>query len=176
MCSVPNDGPGCGDLYPCAVTTDIFLFSNELSRAPDHLQSEMVWESTQQLGAEMALVWSYGCSSNGGLFCDPGKIEGTSPLLLMGNQTILDLLFRDEGNRTGFIIRVFNADLQETTPPPGTTEDICVDTMVLGKPCARRGLGFTFEQNYEIISHAFFGYTPPEWRITSNTPVPQPPV
>lgn len=158
-----------------SVTADLFLFENELSRKPTHLQSEMLWDSTQELGDAMALVWSYNLGQCGGLYCDSGKADGISPLLLMGNATIVDQLFSDEGNRTSFIIRVFNSDLPDTRPPPGTGDQVCVDTLVLGKPCARRGVGLTFEQSYEIYSHAFFGYQPPEWRLSSGAAVPAPP-
>jgi hypothetical protein len=157
-------------------TGEQFLFTNSVDKVPTAMQSEMVWSDTQQLGHEMEVVWSYGCSTNGGLLCDPASAGGPSPLLLQGNATNIKALFTDGGNRTDFIIRVFNKSLGQTDPPPGTTQGVCVPTLVLGTPCARRGVGLTLEQTYDIYTHVFYGYTPPQdWRFTSNKPVPEPP-
>ncbi|HUR26486.1 MAG TPA: carboxypeptidase-like regulatory domain-containing protein [Candidatus Thermoplasmatota archaeon] len=142
-----------------------------ISKRPAWVQTEMVWESTQQLGNELTLMYSYdgGC----GLFCDH-EIDGTSPLLLQANQTIVDTI--GLGNGTDLYIRVFNSDLDETD---AGLDAVCtpVPDPVLGVTwCLGNGVGLTLEQRFNHYTHVFYGYSPPQdWRFTSGTDVPQPP-
>lgn len=143
----------------------------DLARRPAWVQTEMVWESTQQLGGELALLYSWdgGC----GLLCDH-EVDGTSPLLLQANQTVIDTI--GLGNGTGLYIRVFNSDLDETDMG---LDAVCtpVPDPVLGNIwCLGNGVGLTLEQRFNHYTHVFYGFTPPEdWRFTSGVAVPQPP-
>jgi hypothetical protein len=141
-----------------------------VSKRPAWVQTEMVWQSTQALGGELALMYSYdgGC----GLFCDH-EVDGTSPLLLVANQTIIDTI--GLGNGTDLYIRVFNSDLDETNPGLG---DVCtpIPDPVLGNVwCLGNGVGLTLEQKFNHYTHVFYGYQPPEgWRFSEGSEVPQP--
>jgi hypothetical protein len=144
----------------------------EIARRPSWVQTEMVWESTQALGDELALMYSYdgGC----GLFCDH-EVDGTSPLLLQANQTVIDAI--SLGNDTeDLYIRVFNSDLDETNPG---LQDVCtpVPDPVLGATwCLGNGVGLTLQQKFNHYTHVFYGYEPPvDWRFSSGQPVPPPP-
>lgn len=134
-------------------------------------QTEMVWESTQQLGNELALMYSY--SAGCGLFCDH-EVDGPSPLLLQANETVMQAV--QEGSDGGLYIRVFNSDLDETD---AGLDDVCtpIPDPVLGNTwCLANGVGATIEQRFSHYTHVFYGYAPdPSWRFTSGEPVPQPP-
>lgn len=159
-CSAPPivTGFACDEAGVCVgnVTTDNFGINYPISRPPTWLQSEMVWESTQALGGEMAVMYSWGCGDeNGGFLCDHGA-QGTSPVLLTANAT--EIAEINEGNlgqdNETLFVRVFNRGLTET----------------MGR------LGATVEQRFTIYSHFFYGYEPPEgWRFTADQAVPGPP-
>ena len=125
---------------------------------PTWTQSELIWKSTQNLGAELTLDWSRDCGNdNQGFLCDYG-VSGTSPLLLTADTSHLRniTIQRTSGEHTLYI-RVFNSGLAETTAG-GTF-----------------GLGVTYEQSFEVYTHMFYGYKPTTgWRFSSGQPVPQP--
>ena len=135
------------------------------------MQTEMVWESTQALGDELALMYSY--SAGCGLYCDH-EVDGTSPLLLQANETMTQAIM--DGSDGGLYIRVFNSDLDETDPG---LDSVCtpVPDPVLGNTwCLANGVGLTIEQRFAHYTHIFYGYSPdPAWRFTSGDPVPSPP-
>jgi hypothetical protein len=152
------------------VTNDHTQVTYDLARRPSWVQTEMVWESTQAAGDELALEYSY--SGGCGLFCDH-EVDGTSPLLLTANQTVIDTI--GLGNGTGLYIRVFNDDLETTDP--GVRECTPIPDPVLGATwCTGAGVGVTLEQKFTHYTHVFYGYTPSEgWRFTETPDVPQPP-
>ncbi|HUR25911.1 MAG TPA: carboxypeptidase-like regulatory domain-containing protein [Candidatus Thermoplasmatota archaeon] len=164
-CSAPPIFTGllCDQAGVCLgnVTEDNFGVRYTLARPPTWLQSEMVWESTQAFGGEMAVMYSWGCGDeNGGFLCDHGA-QGSSPVLVTANETeIAEINEGNLGNSTDeqLFVRVFNRGLQETDPGPGG------------------GLGATLEQRFSIYSHFFYGYAPTEgWRFTQQSEVPGPP-
>lgn len=164
-CSAPPivTGFACDAAGVCVgnVTTDNFAVTYTLARPPTWLQSEMVWESTQAFGGEMAVMYSWDCGDeNGGFLCDH-TAEGVSPLLLTANETeIAEINEGELGNSTDeqLFVRVFNRGLHETDAGPGG------------------GLGATLEQRFSIYSHFFYGYEPTEgWRFTEQSEVPRPP-
>lgn len=153
-CSFVNlvsDTAGAGN-----VTQDNFGVFYGLSKTPTWLQSEMVWDSTQALGSEMALMYSWDCGDT--LLCDH-EVSGTSPLLLTADETaIAEINGGDYGEDV--FVRAFNEGLQETQ----------VDGV-------SGGLGLTLQQRFTIYTHAFYGFQPPEgWRISSGEPAPSPDV
>lgn len=165
LCLAPNLVTGQN------VTNEHTQVTYQLSRRPTWVQTEMVWESTQQTGNELALMYSW--TGDCGLLCDH-QVNGTSPLLLQANQTVIDAI--GLGNGTDLYIRVFNDDLEETdshvrqcTPIP--------DPVLGATWCTGAGVGATVEQKFDHYTHIFYGYQPPpDWRFTADPQVPQPPV
>lgn len=141
------------------VTTDNFGVNYQLNKKPTWMQAEMVWESTQALGDEMALLFSWDCGDdNGGFLCDHGA-SGLSPVLLTANATEIEEINEGDYNETIFV-RVFNEGLSETQqdPIPGG------------------GVGLTLQQRFTVFTHVFYGYEPtPDWRFSSDEPVPTSP-
>ncbi len=125
-----------------------------LDRAPTWTQSEMVWESTQAFGDELALLYSYGDCGEG-FYCDH-ESRGTSPVLLTANATMSQTLFDEEAGE--LYIRVFTDDVDATAVPGYLS-----------------GSGITFEQSFTIYTHVFYGYQPPEgWRFSVDGEAPAP--
>jgi hypothetical protein len=152
------------------VTNDHTQVTYDLARTPTWVQTEMVWESTQETGDELSLEYSW--TGDCGLLCD-WEVNGTSPLLLQANQTTIDGIGLGAGN--GLYIRVFNDDLEATDPH--VRECTPIPDPVLGATwCTGAGVGVTVEQKFDHYTHVFYGYVPPaDWRFTENPEVPQPP-
>lgn len=146
------------------ITDDRFGVFYDMTQKPTWMQTEMIWTSTQALGGEMTVSYSWGCDTNSGFLCDHG-VGGTSPLLLTANATQIEEI--NGGNYTGtqLFVRSFNQGLQETDPDiPGYGS------------APGGGLGFTLNQRFTYFSHFFYGYQPPEgWRFSEGAGVPQPP-
>lgn len=120
-------------------------------RAPDLIQFELVWQSTQALGGRLDLT----AIANDGNVTLPvaGRAEGPSPLLLRLNRTVI------EEFRFG----------------PGVLLDMA---LFAGQEpvAADRGAGLVVSQSYRLITHMFYGYLPPEdWRFSSDGEPPGPP-
>jgi len=153
-CSAVNlvtDIAGAGNL-----TQDNFATTYDVARTPDWIQSEMVWDSTQALGGEMSVMYSWG--DCGGFLCDHG-VSGSSPLLLTANaEEIAEINDGELGaGDDELFVRVFNEGLSETQVGVGG------------------GLGLTFQQRFTVFTHIFYGYAPTDgWRISAGDPVPQP--
>lgn len=178
LCSVPNIGPAIvailtcnGPLVPgtppppCTqpsnITADAFAVRYYPVQTPQWMQSELVWSSTQSLGAELSLAYSYTPGACGGFYCDHGA-KGTSPVLVSVNATQVPVVLNQGSNNTNAFVRVFNTDSSATRPP-------CVNGV------CPRGFGVTVEQEFDIYSHFFYGYQPPEgWRFTANSDPPAP--
>jgi len=163
LCLAPNE------VVPNA-TDEKTQVTYQLTGRPRWIQTEMTWDSTQAAGDAMTLEYSY--SGGCGLYCDH-SVNGTSPLLLTANQTVVDAI--GLGNGTGLYIRVFNDDVPGTTPPVGACAP--VKDPVLGATwCVDRGVGATVEQKFVHYTHVFYGYAPPPgWRFSDGSAVPPPP-
>jgi hypothetical protein len=138
LCSIPNDN--CIDPLPCAgnVTNDNTQVHYLPQRVPTWVQSEMVWQSTQSLGTDLSLMYSWDCGSdNGGFLCDH-QVSGQSPLLLTANAQ--DIQKVGIGNSTDIYIRVFNTGTAET----------------MGN------VGATVEQEFTVYTTVFYGFQPPD--------------
>lgn len=143
-------------------------------RPPTRVQSEMVWKSNQQLGDKMkmshAFPCTYGPSNN---VCDHGY-EDSSPIVVISNDTTLAMAGSNYpagrasiegigwGNGTDFQARVFagNSVVPDEVPNPFW------------------GVGVVFEQPFDIYTHVFYGYEPPEgWTFgtDSDGEAPAPP-
>lgn len=120
-----------------------------LEGVPTWVQSEMVWDPTNELGRRLALLYSWDCGDT--FLCDHDAY-GESPLLLAADpEAIAEIGL---GNSTELYIRVFSDGLEESD-----------------------GLaGATLEQAITIYSTVFYGYAPPEgWRFTETQDEPEPP-
>jgi len=171
QCSVSVVAVGfaaCSTL-PAAVGTDNFDVTHELSRSPDWLQSEMIWDSTQAVSDGMSL--SYSASGDGALLTNWGQDEGPSPLLVQTNKTLNDEWI---GNSSQVYLRTFNGPIEGSRPPDPANGDACFDRPALGG--CLTGVGITLQQQFVIYTHAFYGYTPDEtWLFAESSSVPQPP-
>lgn len=119
-------------------------------RAPDFIQSEMVWQSTQALGTSLSLS---AIANDGGVSVPViAEASGPSPLLLA---------LRTE-------------DIQAAKLGP----DILLDyTAFAGEEpvAADMGAGVALSQPYRLVTHMFYGYTPPDgWRFTADGEPPAP--
>jgi hypothetical protein len=163
-CSAPN-GATCGlDPVPCSgnVTNDNFLVHYQPQRVPTWVQSEMIWTSTQSLGDELNMQYSWDCGNdNAGFLCDHGA-RGTSPLMINANETWIKKI--GIGNSTDVYIRVFNT-WNDATMPPGT----CAPELPAAGTRCLRGIGATTEQDFTIYTHIFYGFAPPDgWRFSKD--------
>lgn len=166
-CMTPNVAL-CGllnDLAGSNLTQDNNQVVYPLTNVPSWVQTEMVWDSTQAAGTSMSVMYSYfnGCA-DAVFYCDH-EVSGTSPLLLVANQTVIDTI--GLGTEEDLYIRTF------TEPVEGTKQ--CLPELPeVGTACPGPA-GLTLEQGFEYYTHIFYGYQPPEgWRFSSGQPVPQP--
>jgi hypothetical protein len=151
---VPPTVPTClGNL-----TNDEFTIFHDITAGADHLQSELVWDSTQALGDRLALLLRYGSRTqfDGGFYNGSlNRSEGSSPVYATVNAT--DLEDADVGITNGLVLAIF----------PGRTE------ATVGQPV---GFGAAVAQRWTTYTHAFHNYMPPvDWRFTADSTVPPPP-
>jgi hypothetical protein len=120
-------------------------------RAPDLIQMELVWQSTQALGTWLDVTAI--ADDGGAVVPDIGRADGQSPLLLTLNSTAI----------------------QEGKLGPKVVLDIAI--FAGQEPVAAdRGVGVVANQSYRLITHMFYGYLPPEgWRFSSDGEPPPPP-
>src|SRR5258708_7890172 len=133
LCAVPN-GASCGlSPVPCSpnVTADTTQVHYPVQRVPAWVQSEMVWQSTQALGSDLSLQYSWDCGQT--FLCDHA-VSGTSPLLLTAGAP--DIKKIGIGNTTDVYVRVFNTG---TGSSMGT-------------------VGATLEQDFVVYTHVFYGF------------------
>lgn len=119
-------------------------------RAPDFIQSELVWESTQAFGRSLDLT----AIANDGNVTVPsiGESVGPSPLLLTLNSSVI------QGAKLGPKV------LLDFTVFAGE-EPVAADT----------GGGLAVNQGYRLVTHMFYGFLPPEgWRFSSDGEAPSP--
>ncbi len=175
LCLAPNlvAELACDEFDVCVgnTTNENSQVHYEVTRLPQWAQSEMVWDSTQALGNELALMYSW--SGDCGLLCDH-DVRGESPLVLRANETVLQTIGFG-GNNTDLYVRVFTDDNDATRPPQDT---ICWPDVpgVIGAGCLNSGDGVTLEQSFTIYTHVFYGYLPPEgWTFIESGSPPAPP-
>lgn len=146
------------------------FFATRPGRAPDYFQSEILWDSTQPLWDELVTI-QLACEEEGcGETSEDGNanrmcnVRGMSPLVCRVNATDggggggVGITENKLGtNRTGYTVGVY------------ANCDPCVPGTVLG-------FGLVYQQQFEIFSHLFYGYLPPEgWIFVEDSYVPEPP-
>jgi hypothetical protein len=120
------------------------------------LQSEMIWQATNPAGADLNLWHSYHCPGQT-LYCDHGP-RGPSPLLVTDNATWIKTLGLPGAP---LYMRVFSAEL-DGTHPPAPADNVCAPDPVLGGQVCIGGAGAVVNQDFNIYTHAFHGFVPPE--------------
>ena len=116
-------------------------------------QTEMVWKSTQSLGDQLDLQYSWGTC--GTLYCDHGD-TGTSPLIISADEELLTTMLNDPANpgNPGLMIRVFG------------TEASAAEGL---------GLGATLDQSFTHYTHVFYAFLPNEgWTFIEDGSHPLP--
>lgn len=126
------------------------LMAYELEAQPSYIQSEMVWESTQPLGGELQLMYSWADDACEPFLCDHDT-AGVSPLVLQLDGEGVDTI--GFGRDHDLMIRVFNQGLAESS---GT-------------------LGLTFEQRFTVFTTVFYGFEPAEGYMYIEDGEPSPP-
>jgi hypothetical protein len=145
------------------LTADEFMAVHSVSRQTVRfLQSELVWEAGSQLSSSLkALPGSRDPAT--GAINDYRPFEGPSPLAMPMDGAVAQALFI--GNGKDLVIRVFSGYVNETAPPT------CLPSPV-GCPW---GVGASYEQRFELFTHVFYGFAPPEgWRFSTDglPPIP----
>lgn len=182
--------------YPAGecLESDTSQVTYDLDRVPDWAQSEMIWKSTQMLGDAMSLVSECfrGVSDdpdpcpNGNLVIN--RSEGSSPLIIKFNHTLLQQFRVGDDGGNPFRLRVFAAGRQDTDVVDeealnrqlnSTTGGLvpCVAWPAINSGCFRvTGVGVILQQKFSVYTHVFYGYAPPEaWLFTTEGSVPPPP-
>ncbi len=164
----PSEAGVCGlpiDLcttVPGNLTDDRFMAVHTIGRgAIAFLQSEMQWQASSGLGSNLRAVPG-SRPEGGGAISDFRPFEGPSPLVMPMDGAIANGLFI--GNGKDYVVRVFSGYMDGTAPP------------CLPSPAGCQwGVGFAYQQRFNLITHAFYGFTPPEgWEFGRDglPPVP----
>jgi len=159
-CQLPVDLCSAG---PQNLTSDEFMAVHSLGKqSVRFLQMEMVWEATSQASSSLrALPGSRDPAS--GEINDYRPFEGPSPLVMPMDGGVAQGLFI--GNGKDLVVRVFSGYVNGTAPPA------CLPSPV-GCPW---GVGASYEQRFQVFTHAFYGFVPPEgWQFGRDglPPVP----
>lgn len=154
VCQLPGEVCTQG---PANLTTDEFMAVHSVSRpSVRFLQSEMVWEATQAGSSSLRALPGSRDPATGGIN-DYQPFEGPSPLVMPMDGAIAQALFI--GNGKDLAIRVFSGYVAGTNPPT------CLPSP-LGCPW---GVGVSYEQRFQIVTHVFYGFEPPEgWQFSRD--------
>lgn len=159
VCGAPNivsQALCTGELDPippvCAgnVTSDKFGFYIFYPGGETMVQSEMFWQSTQSLSTQLTLSMENiaGCEAENNAYIE--SVTGDSPIYQIADAA--DLEAGTIGGTCGIWHSIFSGD-------------------TAGLPA-----GITLQQKFEIISHAFYGFLPPEGYRFSVDGDPKPPI
>lgn len=143
------------------VSSDRSLFLQWIDGLPDFLQTELVWQSTQPLGDQLAFGIGGATEEqlSTGMATTYNHTHGTSPLMLtiQGEQLVESQIGVDRALLTQVLA--------------GRAADVPADCPVYGT-C---GPGIQLMQQFQTFTHAFYGFTPaPGWRFSADGP-PIPP-
>ncbi|HUR26402.1 MAG TPA: carboxypeptidase-like regulatory domain-containing protein [Candidatus Thermoplasmatota archaeon] len=160
----------CGSTDVCLgnVSNDSFSVTYDLvgMGVPAWMQTEMVWEATQPLAAQMntTAFAANRTQMERASFTPLGlSTYGPSPLLTVVPGAVLQEF--GIGNHSGVIFATY-------TGPFDGTYYTCQPTIT----GACHGVGATFQQSFKRFTHLFYGYLPPpEWRFSADGRAPAPP-
>lgn len=155
MCGAPNVVSNvllCPEFNICLgnVTDDTFGFDLYYEPHALFIQSEVVWDSTQPLSTQLSLQMETitGC---------PDDKYNAYNVVIAGDSPLMNFATADdvEAAAIGGTCSIFHSLFSGDTA---------------GTP-----LGFTVQQRFDVYSHAFYGFLPPEgWRFSEQA-VPIPP-
>ena len=132
---------------------DEFLTTVPIDMPPQWINTELVWESTQATGSTLDFYLEKVSKSDGTDWSFQRSTVGESPILI----TV------DADEAAGYSFGTAN-DMRHRVFPGGVTEDL---------PGAL--VGAQINQEFEIFSHVFYNYQPPEgWRFTEDSTPPAP--
>lgn len=160
LCTLPVNVCTAG---PENLTDDRFLAIHDISRPGlAFLQSEMQWTPGSGLGENLKAIPGSRDPATGEIN-DFRPFEGPSPLVMPMDGDVANALFL--GNGKEYTLRVFSGYVDGTAPP------------CLPSPAGCQwGVGLAFNQRFTILTHAFYGFTPPaDWQFGRDglPPVPQ---
>lgn len=146
--------PVCDMGAPCPpdVTDDKFLAVHTVSSGGiAFLQSELNWDASSGLGESLRAV--PGSRDATGALQDFEAAEGPSPLIVPMTGEVANALAI--GNGKDYAVRVFSSYASGTEPP------------CLPSPAGCQwGVGMAFQQRFGMVTHVFYGFTPPEgWQF-----------
>lgn len=130
------------------VTDDRFGFDLFYEPNATYIQSELVWSSTQPLSTQLSMQMEtiVGCDAE----YYERSVAGDSPLV--NYATADEIAAAQIGGECSIFHSIFSGD-------------------TAGTP-----LGVTVQQQYEVFSHSFYGYLPPEgWSFGKDGAPPAPP-
>jgi hypothetical protein len=155
------------------VTGDRSLFFQIIDGTPTFLQAELVWEATSDTGRALSFVIGGGNESelNSGFAAGYNLTRGESPLMLR--------ITNHEGEDSWCYRNVDDCEIPKTL----NWTRIGTERALLGQvdagpthDIAGRGIGFSIQQKFTMITTVFYGYEPPdEWRFTDTGNPPPPP-
>lgn len=134
-------------------------------------QSEMTWDSNQQLGTGLVTIQ---------LACDEGdcgetdtnrlcNVRGHSPLVCRVNGTMSNDGMESGGGGHGLEEAELGTENMGYSVSMFSNCFECVPGTVLG-------LGVVLEQRFQVYNHLFYGYLPPDgWMFITDGPPPPPP-
>jgi hypothetical protein len=125
------------------------------------LQSELQWDASSGLGESLRAVPGSRDAQSGDLQDFEG-VEGPSPLIVPMTGEVANAL--SIGNGRDYAVRVFSSYAAGTAPP------------CLPSPAGCQwGVGMAFQQRFGMVTHVFYGFTPPEgWQFGRDGLPPTP--
>jgi hypothetical protein len=145
------------------VTADQFMAVHSVSRqSVRFLQSELVWEPTSSLAESLRAIPGSRSPADGKIN-DYRPFDGPSPLVMPMDGGVAQGLMI--GNGKDLVVRVFSGYVNGTNPPA------CLPNPV-GCPW---GVGAVVQQRFQLFTHVFYGYQPPEGWQFGRDGVPSPP-
>jgi hypothetical protein len=151
VCQLPVDVCTSG---PGNLTSDEFMAVHTVSKqSVRFLQMELVWEAGSQASSSLRAIPGSRDPASGEIN-DYRPFEGPSPLVMPMDGAVAQGLFI--GNGKDLVVRVFSGYVNGTAPP------MCLPSPV-GCPW---GVGASYEQRFQLFTHVFYGFTPPEgWQF-----------
>lgn len=155
--------PFCGEL-PCGnVSDDRFLAVHQLQTpGMAWIQSELNWDPSSDLAQNLRAVPGARDPMSGAIQDFEG-VDGSAPLVVTLSGEVASALGIGDGK--DYAVRVFSSFNEGTAPP-------CLPAP-LGCPW---GVGVAYQQQFSMVTHVFYGMTPPEgWLFSRDGLPPLPP-
>jgi hypothetical protein len=153
--------PACGLAGGCPanLTEDAFMAVHPLARpGVSYIQSELNWEPSSDLGASLGAIPGALDPATGAVQ-DYVGVEGSAPLVVSLPGDVANALAI--GNGRDYAVRVFGGYAEGTAPP------------CLPSPAGCQwGVGAAVQQRFNVVTHVFYGFVPPEGWLFSRDGLP----